>query len=81
MRQHRQDTRPEGIPREYYERITYAYADTARIDHYVAGKKGAPSQEEGRKVGGAAHLLRHDHSGTAELGREVFQLGKTVLHR
>src|SRR5438445_2407178 len=31
-------TIPEGIPREYYERITYAYADRAKIDDYVAGK-------------------------------------------
>jgi 2,5-furandicarboxylate decarboxylase 1 len=32
-------TIPEGIPHEHYERITYAYADTARIDDYVKGKK------------------------------------------
>jgi 2,5-furandicarboxylate decarboxylase 1 len=32
-------TIPEGIPREHYERITYAYADTAKVDDYVAGKK------------------------------------------
>ena len=32
-------TVPENIPREYYERITYAYADTAKIDDYVNGKK------------------------------------------
>jgi 2,5-furandicarboxylate decarboxylase 1 len=31
-------TIPEGIPREYYERITYAYADRARIKDYVDGK-------------------------------------------
>jgi 2,5-furandicarboxylate decarboxylase 1 len=31
-------TIPEGIPREHYERITYAYADRARIDEYVRGK-------------------------------------------
>ena len=34
-------TIPEGIPREYYERITYAYADSAKIDDYVHGKKDA----------------------------------------
>jgi 2,5-furandicarboxylate decarboxylase 1 len=28
----------EGIPHERYERISYAYADTAKIDDYVAGK-------------------------------------------
>src|SRR5262249_10081304 len=32
-------TIPEGIPKEHYERITYAYADTAKIDDYVKGKK------------------------------------------
>src|SRR5467141_1262162 len=31
-------TIPEGIPREHYERITYAYAERARIDDYVKGK-------------------------------------------
>jgi 2,5-furandicarboxylate decarboxylase 1 len=31
-------TIPEGIPHEYYERITYAYADRAKIDDYVNGK-------------------------------------------
>jgi 2,5-furandicarboxylate decarboxylase 1 len=34
-------TIPEGIPREYYERITYAYADRARIDDYIGGKSDA----------------------------------------
>jgi 2,5-furandicarboxylate decarboxylase 1 len=37
-------TIPEGIPREHYERITYAYADSARIDDYVKGKKDAPGK-------------------------------------
>lgn len=32
-------TIPDGIPKEHYERITYAYADTAKIDDYVNGKK------------------------------------------
>src|SRR3954447_13724684 len=31
-------TIPEGIPREHYERITYAYAERAKIDDYVSGK-------------------------------------------
>ncbi len=31
-------TIPEGIPREYYERITYAYADRAEIADYIGGK-------------------------------------------
>ena len=32
-------TIPDGIPREHYERITYAYADSAKIDDYLKGKK------------------------------------------
>src|SRR5437764_3304810 len=34
-------TIPEGIPREYYERITYAYAESAKLDDYVKGKADA----------------------------------------
>ncbi|HLH98682.1 MAG TPA: UbiD family decarboxylase [Xanthobacteraceae bacterium] len=34
-------TIPEGIPREHYERITYAYAETAKIEDYVKGKADA----------------------------------------
>jgi 2,5-furandicarboxylate decarboxylase 1 len=34
-------TIPEGIPKEHYERITYAYADSAKVDDYVQGKKDA----------------------------------------
>jgi 2,5-furandicarboxylate decarboxylase 1 len=37
-------TIPEGIPLEYYERITYAYADRARIDDYVNGKADAAGE-------------------------------------
>ncbi|MGH6737523.1 MAG: hypothetical protein ACREDY_00550, partial [Bradyrhizobium sp.] len=32
-------TIPEGIPLEHYERITFAYADKAKVDDYVKGKK------------------------------------------
>jgi 2,5-furandicarboxylate decarboxylase 1 len=31
-------TIPEGIPKEHYERITYAYAQTAKIGDYANGK-------------------------------------------
>jgi 2,5-furandicarboxylate decarboxylase 1 len=31
-------TIPEGIPKEHYERITYAYAESAKIDDYANGK-------------------------------------------
>jgi 2,5-furandicarboxylate decarboxylase 1 len=34
-------TIPEGIPKEHYERITYAYADRAKVADYVKGKADA----------------------------------------
>src|SRR5579884_2539030 len=43
-------TIPEGIPREYYERITYAYADRAKIDDYVNGKRDAAGQAGDERV-------------------------------
>jgi 2,5-furandicarboxylate decarboxylase 1 len=36
-------TIPEGVPRERYERIAYAYADRARIHDYLCGKADQPS--------------------------------------
>jgi 2,5-furandicarboxylate decarboxylase 1 len=36
-------TMPEGVPRERYERIAYAYADRARIDDYLHGKADQPA--------------------------------------
>ena len=41
-------TIPENVPRERYERISYAYADRAKIDDYVKGKadKGGESGDE-----------------------------------
>ena len=32
-------TIPDNVPKEHYERITYAYAETAKIEDYVNGKK------------------------------------------
>src|SRR6202165_6286861 len=46
-------TIPEGIPREHYERITYAYAERARLDDYVNGKSDAGGKA-GDEAGGAA---------------------------
>src|SRR5262249_6216524 len=42
-------TIPEGIPKEHYERITYAYADTAKISDYVKGKQDKPGKAGTRK--------------------------------
>jgi 2,5-furandicarboxylate decarboxylase 1 len=37
----------EGIPRERFERIAYAYADRAKIADYVKGKADAPARAPG----------------------------------
>ena len=37
----------EGIPRERFERIAYAYADRAKIADYVKGKVDAPPERAG----------------------------------
>jgi 2,5-furandicarboxylate decarboxylase 1 len=34
----------EGIPRERFERISYAYAETAKIDDYLGGKADTPGK-------------------------------------
>jgi len=52
----------EGIPRERFERIAYAYADRARIDDYVKGKADAPPQTAG-----------HNETLTARLANEIFK--------
>jgi 2,5-furandicarboxylate decarboxylase 1 len=40
----------EGIPRERYERITYAYADTARITDYIGGKADREAKKASTEV-------------------------------
>jgi 2,5-furandicarboxylate decarboxylase 1 len=47
--------------REYYERITYAYADRAKIDDYVGGKKDAAGEAG-------------DKAAVAALGAEILQV-------
>jgi 2,5-furandicarboxylate decarboxylase 1 len=61
-------TIPEGIPREHYERITYAYADRAKIDDYVNGKADALGQAG-------------DDAMVAALAKEILELiGKAPLY-
>src|SRR5207253_5849493 len=43
-------TIPEGIPREHYERITYAYADRAKIADYVCGKADEAGEAGGERA-------------------------------
>jgi 2,5-furandicarboxylate decarboxylase 1 len=61
-------TIPDGIPREHYERITYAYAETAKIDDYVNGKK-----DEAGKAG--------DEQAVAALAQKILEvIGKEPLY-
>ena len=40
----------EGIPKERFERITYAYADTAKIADYVGGKTDREAKKASAEV-------------------------------
>src|ERR1700733_13293870 len=61
-------TIPEGIPREHYERITYAYAEKAKIDDYVNGKADTLGQAG-------------DDAMVASLAQEILELiGKAPLY-
>ena len=61
-------TVPEGIPREYYERITYAYADRAKIEEYVGGKTDAAG-------------LAGDDVEVADLAQKILEvIGKSPLY-
>jgi 2,5-furandicarboxylate decarboxylase 1 len=62
---------PEGIPLEHYERITYAYADTAKVDDYVKGKK-----DDGRQIGRRARV-----EALATENPRSHRQGAAVLHR
>src|SRR5262249_5240844 len=52
-------TIPEGVSRDAYERITYAYADTAKIDDYLKGKTdgGGRSGDDAKVAALAADIL------------------------
>jgi 2,5-furandicarboxylate decarboxylase 1 len=50
-------TIPDNVPRERYQRITYAYAGAVRLDEVLAGAGGSPSATM-RDVDGAALAAR-----------------------
>ncbi len=64
-------TIPEGIPHEHYERITYAYADRAKIDDYVNGKADAAGEAGDEQA--VAALAAEDPGGDRQ--------GAALLHR
>ena len=77
-------TIPEGIPLEHYERITYAYADTAKVDDYVKGKKDAVGKagDEQRGRGAGEENPRRHRQGAALLHRHRRALlGIRLPHR
>lgn len=53
----------EGIPRERFERIAYAYADRAKIGEYLSGKSDNPLKQP-----------RQDDTLTAKLAQEILKL-------
>jgi 2,5-furandicarboxylate decarboxylase 1 len=55
-------TIPEGVPRERYERIAYAYADRAKIDDYLHGKTDQPS------------ISSSDEKAVADLATNIYKL-------
>jgi 2,5-furandicarboxylate decarboxylase 1 len=55
-------TIPEGVPRERYERIAYAYADLAKIDDYLHGKTDQPS------------MSSSDEKAVADLAMKIYKL-------
>jgi 2,5-furandicarboxylate decarboxylase 1 len=56
----------EGIPRERFERIAYAYADRAKIGDYVKGKADGRPKTAG-----------HNESAVVKLGTEIIKLIET----
>jgi 2,5-furandicarboxylate decarboxylase 1 len=52
-------TIPEGVPRERYDRISYAYADRAKIDDYLTGKadKAGASGDQAKVATLAGEIL------------------------
>jgi 2,5-furandicarboxylate decarboxylase 1 len=56
----------DGIPRERFERIAYAYADRAKIADYVKGKADGRPKTAG-----------HDESAVIQLAKEIIKLIET----
>jgi 2,5-furandicarboxylate decarboxylase 1 len=52
----------EGIPRERYERISYAYADRAKIKDYLAGKADAVPATLDAPAGEISKLAKQIHA-------------------
>ncbi len=58
-------TIPEGVPRERYERIAYAYADRAKINDYLHGKADRPSEPS---------IGRNDEKTVGDLAAKIYKL-------
>ena len=63
-------TIPEGVSRDAYERITYAYADIAKIDDYLKGKPDSAGQSgDDAKVAVNLHRIGIDDRAAVSLGK------------
>jgi len=77
----------EGIPRERYERISYAYADRARITDYLGGKAdGAPALEctpdhTAQLAGKIQALIAQEPRYYAEIAEEFADYGFPLVAR
>ena len=72
-------TIPEGIPHEYYERITYAYADRARIGDYVNGKADAAGQTGDETA--VADASPHRYSRRSARSRSITPISRSTFLR
>jgi hypothetical protein len=68
-------TIPEGIPKERYERITYAYAD------YREDRRLREGQEGRRRPGGRRRMRRWSAELAADLPPRRHREGAALLHR
>jgi len=71
-------TIPEGIPREHYERITYAYADTAQIEDYVKGKTDKVGSEGDENT---VQSLADEIFAAIDKGRSITQTSQNGFRR
>lgn len=73
----------EGIPRERYERVAFAYADTAKIGDYVKGKADAITESADQKAieNQIFSLIEKEPMYYTDLSRHFAQTDFVVLAR
>jgi 2,5-furandicarboxylate decarboxylase 1 len=66
----------EGIPRERFERISYAYADSAKIKDYIAGKADKMPATVNASPGEVAQLAQRIHALIEETPRYYSEIAE-----